>query len=90
MKFGLRLHNGIDMEEAVNFWSKFLDISPNEIKHLERIDGKKKGKLKYGMCRIRVAKSAPYFKLLISLINSIKEHFHAAVVQRIEQGTPKP
>lgn len=90
IKVGLRLHTDVDKKRALAFWSELLDIDPEEIKRVETIIGKKTGKLRYGMCRVRVAKSAPYFKLVMSLIETIKERFNAAVVQRIEQGTPKP
>ena len=91
IKIGLRLHEEINKDTAVRFWSDYLSMESNKISGIETIKrGNKKGKLKYGMCRVRVAKSAPYFKLIISLINEIRLHFNAAVVQRIEQGTPKP
>ncbi len=90
IKIGLRVHKDINIQNAVTFWSNLLEIYPNKIRGIEVIEGKKKGKLKYGMCRVRVAKSSRYFKLLMSLIEQVKIQFDAAVVQRIEQGTPKP
>lgn len=90
-KIGLRLHDNADRSAAISFWAGFLGISRESIKGVEIIKrGDKVGKLKYGMCRVRVAKSAPYFKLLMSLIAQVKYNYNAAVVQRIEQGTPKP
>ena len=90
IKINLRLYNTINKEYALEFWSNFLSIEKSMIQCNDIIQGNKIGKLKYGMCRVRVAKSAPYFKLLMSLISHVKEQFNAAVVQRIEQGTPKP
>lgn len=90
IKINLRLHDDIDRNKAIIFWAKLLSIEPARIGKIEVIQGKKTGKLKYGMCRVRVAKSATYFKLIMSLISIIKTRFDAAVVQRIEQGTPKP
>ena len=90
LKIGIRIHDDIDKKQAVLFWSHYLLIRPEDITSISVIKGKKVGKLKYGMCRVRVAKGGTYFKLLISLISNIKRQFNAAVVQRIEQGTPKP
>ncbi|MFA6554004.1 MAG: hypothetical protein WCS89_00670 [Candidatus Paceibacterota bacterium] len=84
LKINLRLYNGISKREAILFWSNILDIKPERIGKIEIVHGQKIGKLKFGMCRIRVAKGAQYFKLLISLINEIKKKFNALVVQRIE------
>ncbi len=90
IKISLRLHDTIDHKAAVRFWSGFLSIEQSKITSIEIIHGKKTGKLKYGMCRVRVTKGSQYFKLLMSLIFQVKSSFNAAVVQRIEQGTPKP
>lgn len=91
IRIGLRIHENINQQKAVQFWSNYLVIDSSHFTQIEVIrSGKKKGKLEFGMCRMRVAKSAPYFKLLMSLIGEIKRQFDAAVVQRIEQGTPKP
>jgi hypothetical protein len=75
LKINLRLYNGIDKKAALDFWSEILNVKPDQIGKIEMVHGEKVGKLKFGMCRIRVAKSAQYFKLLISLINEIKEQF---------------
>ncbi len=90
LRITLRLYDGIDKEKSRRFWAKLLSIRIKDIRNINTIQGNKIGKLKYGMCRVRVAKSAPYFKLIMSLLSEIKERFNAAVVQRIEQGTPKP
>ncbi|MFZ2522642.1 MAG: hypothetical protein WAX44_03135 [Minisyncoccia bacterium] len=72
IKVSLRLFEDIDKKEAVNYWSKFLNISRSMINHFEIKHGRKVGKLKYGMCRIRVKKSAKYFKLIMSMIDLIR------------------
>lgn len=52
------------------------------------LKGKKKGKLEYGMCRIRVTKGGYLLKLLHALEDIIKNN-SAPVVQRTEQNPPK-
>ena len=73
----LRLHDDIDKQKAIKFWSKYLSINQKSITSIEIVkSGMKKGKLEFGMCRLRVAKSATYFKLLMSLISEIKRQFN--------------
>ncbi len=88
LRITLRLFEDIKIEEAKLFWANLLDIKVNEILGINIIHGKKVGKLKYGMCRVRVTKGGPHFKLIMSMIDLIKSDFNAAVVQRIEQDTP--
>lgn len=55
ISLSLRVHEGISIAEAKSFWSDALQISEKAISRVEVITGKKKGKLPYGMCRIRVS-----------------------------------
>lgn len=50
----LRIHSNISVSSAKAFWSGISGLSATGIGRIEIIEGKKKGKLKYGMCRIRV------------------------------------
>lgn len=72
LKISLRLFENIDAGEAVKFWSDVLSVNARDVRIGEIIKSNKIGKLKYGMCRVRVAKSSRYFKLLMSIINEIK------------------
>lgn len=90
LKITLRLYEDINVQKAKTFWANILDISEDKILGVTILAGKKVGKLEYGMCRVRVTRGAPYFKLIMSVINLIKSDLNAAVVQRIERGTPKP
>ncbi len=84
--FSLRLHDDLDEKKSIKFWCDLLDIPPSKITYVALIKGDKKGKLKYGMCRIRMEKSGDYFKYVMSVIDLIKQN--AAVVQWIERGVP--
>lgn len=90
VKISLRLYSDIDKNNAIEFWTSYLSLKKSQVYETEIIEGKKLGKLPYGMCRVRIAKSGQYFKLIMCLIEEIRVYFNAAVVQRIEQGTPKP
>lgn len=54
ISLSLRVHSDISIEEAKKFWSSSLGVPIERIGRIEVIEGKKKGKLAYGMCRIRV------------------------------------
>ncbi len=90
LKVSLRIYEDLNREEVLNFWAKVIGISEDKINSINILKGRKKGKLKYGMCRIRVSKGGDLLKLLHSLADVIKENLNAPVVQRIERRTPKP
>ena len=75
LKFSLRLYEDINRVDAISFWAKTLGVNKNEIKISDVLFGKKTGKLKYGMCRLRIRKGAPYFKMVMSMVNLIKSEF---------------
>ena len=72
LKISLRLFENINKKEAISFWTDILNLPCNTIQKINIISGKKIGKLKYGMCRLRVKKGGKYFKLLMSMIDLIK------------------
>lgn len=88
IKISLRLYSDLSKDDAIKFWSTFLNVKKENISSINILEGRKKGKLKYGMCRLRIKKGGQYFKLIMSMIDLIRRHFKAAVVQRIEQDTP--
>ncbi len=75
IKVTLRIFQDISKEQAIDYWSKVLVLPKGQILNVNVLEGKKKGKLKYGMCRIRIAKGSKYFKLIMSLIKGIKTSF---------------
>ncbi len=72
LKISLRLFEDIDRNKATDFWLKILHLPNGSITKYDIKKGSKSGKLKYGMCRIRVKKSDKYFKLIMSMIDLIK------------------
>lgn len=73
LSFSLRVYADLKRDEVVNYWIKQLNITRAHISSVETIYGKEKGKLKFGMCRVRIKKGAKYFKFIMSIINRIKE-----------------
>ena len=80
LKVTIRIYDDLDREKVLNFWSKIIGIPKKNISNINVLRGKKKGKLKYGMCRIRVPKGGDLLKLLHSLADIIKENMDAPIV----------
>src|SRR3989338_9771818 len=68
LKVTIRIYSDVDKKDAIKFWSGVIGVSSKDISGVNILSGKKKGKLKYGMCRVRVQKSRLYFKLIMSMI----------------------
>lgn len=73
IKASVRIYEDIKLDRAISYWSNILGLEKKQFLKIESIKGKKKGKLEFGMCRLRVEKSSKEFKLLMSLINNAKE-----------------
>ena len=54
LHLSLRVHSNISIPQAKMFWSKTTGLPQSAIGRIEVIEGKKKGKLPHGMCRVRV------------------------------------
>lgn len=72
LRVTLRIYEDMSEIEMRKYWAQKLNISEKNILGVNILRGKKEGKLKYGMCRVRVTKGAPYFKLIMSMVELIK------------------
>ena len=88
LKISLRIYEDLDKAACLRFWSRITGIKLNKSTSINVLYGSKKGKLKYGMCRIRVRRGGLLLKEIFSIINQI-DGLTAPVVQRIERETPK-
>lgn len=91
LKISIRIYEDLDLEECLIFWSGIVGLKlVKENTSINILSGSKKGKLKYGMCRVRVRKGGLLLKkisaIIKRIINLIEE---APVVQGTEQETPK-
>ena len=68
LSVSLRVHKDISIDQSVAFWSVVTGISRKEIRCTEIIEGRKKGKLKFGMCRVRVRAGVRERLLIQSII----------------------
>jgi len=74
LSINLRIYEDLDQKKVCNFWSKVVGIPKERIMYVNILKGKKKGKLKYGMCRVRIIKGAYFLKLLDALRDAIKDN----------------
>src|SRR3989338_4011029 len=72
LRVSLRLYEDIPRKKALLFWSQVVSVPVSQFGRIDVLAGKKEGKLQYGMCRVRVRKGGTHFKLLMSMIKSIK------------------
>lgn len=68
----IRIYEDLQKDGAIKYWAKIIGIPRKQILNVNVLKGKKHGKLKYGMCRIRITKGGPHLKLIQSIIELIK------------------
>jgi len=76
LTLSLRVHSDVSVTRAKKFWSLQTGVPLDRITRHEVIKGKKKGKLPYGMCRLRVStgiKERLYIQEAISLIGKVSK-----------------
>ena len=71
LSMDLRIYQDIDPDKAKIFWSKLTGIGLHRIRSVDILQGKKNGKLLYGMARIRVVKGGYVSKLVWSIRDSV-------------------
>lgn len=73
IKISIRLYEDLNREEAINFWSGVVGINLHNNVSINILSGKKKGKLKYGMCRVRVKKAGLLLKTIFAINKRVCE-----------------
>lgn len=73
-KVSLRLYEDLNITECLEYWSKITEIYLDNSTSINILKGSRKGKLKYGMCRIRIKKSGIIHKTLFAIANLTKEN----------------
>ncbi len=83
----VKISDPIIPRNAHEYWSKELSL-PLKNLTVSHDNKQNKTRTKYGICRVMVAKSSFYLKVVMSLIQLIQDEQIAPVVQRIELRTP--
>lgn len=78
LKVTVRIYEDLNRNSAVAYWAGIVGIPKKQILNVNVLRGKKSGKLKYGMCRVRIKKGGGYLKILQSLIKAIKIKLNAS------------
>lgn len=73
LRVTIRVYEDLDIPLAIKYWAHVVGIPKGRISNVNVLKGKKKGKLKYGMCRIRVIKGGYLLKIIRSIINLTPE-----------------
>lgn len=75
IQINIRIFEDLDKNICLKYWSKITKIEINKFSKIELIKGRKKGKLSYGMCRVRIRKGGDMLKYIVALRNRIIEIF---------------
>ena len=75
LRISIRIYEDLDRDRCLNFWSRIVDIEKEKFINVDVLHGKKKGKLEYGMCRVRVLKGGD----LLKQVKGINKAFALAI-----------
>lgn len=75
LRISIRLYEDLDRVACLHYWSQVTGIPVEDFVSVDTIKGKKKGKLKYGMCRVRISKGGDMLKYIQSLYKQISMLF---------------
>jgi hypothetical protein len=75
LRVSIRIYEDLNKNDCLRFWSKVVGIKPKEFLSVNVLRGKKKGKLSYGMCRIRVKKGMNMLKYITAIKKEIIKLF---------------
>ena len=73
LKISLRLYEDLNKKDCLRYWSKIVGVKLNNKTSINILQGSKQGKLKYGMCRIRVKKGGWLLKEIVSINKRVGE-----------------
>lgn len=72
-KISLRIYEDLNKNHCLKYWSNVVGIKLDKKTTINILKGFKKGKLQYGMCRIRIKKGGLLLKKIFSVINKIND-----------------
>lgn len=73
LRITIRTYEDLNKDFCINYWAKIAGIPEKQIVNVNVIKGKKKGKLPFGMCRVRIIKGGNMLKYAVALRNRIGE-----------------
>lgn len=73
LKISIRIYEDLDKTDCLRYWSGITGVILDHNTSVNVLKGSKKGKLQYGMCRIRVRRSGLLLKEFFAIIRRISE-----------------
>ena len=75
IKSSIRIYDSLDKNVCLRFWSELLGIPKEDFGRMDVLPGNKKGKLKYGMCRIRILRGGDELKRIVGINKAMTKKF---------------
>lgn len=72
-RISIRIYEDMNKDKCLDFWSNLVGIPKEKFLRINVLYGKKKGKLEYGMCRVRVAKGGDLLKKIKAINRNFSE-----------------
>ena len=79
LRISIRLYEDLDRSKSLFFWSRVVGVPEEKFVNINILPGKKKGKLEYGMCRVRVAKGGDILKQIMGINKAVAQLFLAPI-----------
>lgn len=67
LRISIRIYEDLDRKLCLQFWSDITGVPVNKFVSVNVLRGRKIGKLKYGMCRVRVTKGGKILKKILGI-----------------------
>jgi hypothetical protein len=71
LRVSIRIYEDMDKEKCLDFWANVVSLPKEKFQNVYILNGKKQGKLEFGMCRVRVAKGGDLLKQLSAINKSL-------------------
>jgi len=75
-RVSVRIYEDLDKEACLTYWSGVTGIPKESFVNINILKGKKVGKLKYGMCRIRITKGGDILKKIMAINKTVASKFN--------------
>lgn len=66
-RISIRIYDDLDPQKCLRYWSKITGVPAEKFVSIDVLKGRKKGKLPFGMCRIRILKGGDLLKYMKAL-----------------------
>lgn len=73
-RISIRIYEDLDKEKCLQFWSGIVKIPKEKFVSVNILPGKKKGKLPYGMCRVRISKGEELLKRIQAIYYTVSQY----------------